>query len=400
MSYGGNLPSGPYPNQPQGNQNWAAPNPPPVPQPGKNNSSRIILIVSSVVGLSFFCLCLPLALLLPAVQNARESGRRAVCLNNIRNLGLAVASFDASRRSYPGYRDTLSINTTVSVNGVPTNKVPVNWLITLLPNLERPDLYRNWKNLTAVDFSADGQVTYTFPSLNGTSLSPRVYMELLVCPSDSEGSQPQPVGQGQPISYIVNSGLQDVPATTESPADWPANGVFVSRWEMPIAATKPQLLFATSNANSVSIGDGVSETVLMSENLGAGHYDDAFVNVGGPGSLQKPVSEQWNCFVWQPHYPLPSNLSQAQINGRPTNSVDPSIGLASNITYARPSSAHPGGANFVYCDTHTRFISENIDYLVLTLLMMSNDRQAKMPGTGDPLPKVFTTTEFKEGMVH
>src|SRR5262245_53613451 len=100
-----------------------------------------LLVVISIIGML-------MSLLLPAVQNAREAGRRAVCLNNIRNLGVAMASYETSRRAYPGYRDTLTINSTITINGVSTNKAPVNWLILLLPNLERPDLYRNWKNMT------------------------------------------------------------------------------------------------------------------------------------------------------------------------------------------------------------------------------------------------------------
>src|SRR5205085_1002528 len=135
---------------------------------------------------------------------------------------------------------------------------------------------------------------------------------------------PQPIGQGQPISYIVNSGLQDVPATSTSPGDWADNGVFVSRWEKPQVAKGGQLLMSSSSADSVSRGDGVASTLLLSESIGARNYDDCIVTVGGPGSLDKPVSEQWTCFVWQPQDPLPANLSQARINGRPSSGADSS----------------------------------------------------------------------------
>jgi prepilin-type processing-associated H-X9-DG protein len=326
-------------------------------QPQGAHTSRVILTVAGIAALAFFCLGIPLAIIVPVIRNSAHSGRHAFCLNNMRNLGLAVASYETARKTYPGYRDILTINTAVPVNGVQTNQAPVNWFILVLPSLERPDLYRHWKNLTAVNFSADGQETYTFPAVNGVSVSPVVYMELPVCPDDPQ--TPRPVRQGQPISYVVNAGLQDVPATATTPGDWPANGVFVSRWEMP-TANGPQLFIAQSDADSVRLGDGLSQTLLLSESKGARNYDDVFVNVGGPGSLQKPVSEQWNCFVWQPQYPLPANLSQVRINGRPSSGVDPSPDLAANISYARPSSNHAGVTNVLFCDTHVRFISENI----------------------------------------
>jgi prepilin-type N-terminal cleavage/methylation domain-containing protein/prepilin-type processing-associated H-X9-DG protein len=358
-----------------------------------------LLVVISIIGML-------MALLLPAVQNARESGRRAVCLNNIRNLGLALASYETSRKSYPGYRDTLSINTTVTVGVAQTNKVPVNWLIVLLPNLERPDLYRNWKNMTAVTTTAI-PMKYTFPTVNGTSISPLVYMELLICPSDPQ--TPQPSGNPQPMSYVVNTGLQDVPATTTAPGDWPENGVFVSRWELPAAATAPQLLMSSTSADSVSRGDGVSTTLLLSENMEAQNYSDCYQSVtAGLGSKTAPVSEQMNSFVWFATYPLPTARQQMKINGVPvaasasTVGTNPSPGIANDITYTRPSSSHPGGANFVYCDTHTRFLSENIDYLVFTLLMTSNGAQARTPGTGTLFTgtaAAFNTTPFDEGQV-
>ena len=366
-----------------------------------------LLVVISIIGML-------MALLLPAVQNARESGRRAVCLNNIRNLGLAIASYETSRRAYPGYRDTLTVNQTLTVAGAQTSKVPVSWLILLLPNLERPDLYRNWKNMTGCTPSASGPTIYTFPTgASGNTLSPMVYMELLVCPSDPQS--PQPAGQSQPMSYVVNCGLQDTLATPASansagyPGDWGDNGVFVSRWEPP---QNPPAPFLQPNADSVSRGDGVSTTLMLSENMEANGYSDCYQNTGsGAGSLTNPVSEQFVGFVWFPVLPLPPAQQQMKINGVPSSSsssspsgtiaMNPSPGKANDITYARPSSAHPGGANFVYCDTHTKFVSENIDYLVFTLLMTSNGTGARNVGAnaGTPLNQLFTTTPLDEGQV-
>jgi len=228
-------------------------------------------------------------------------------------------------------------------------------------------------------------------------------MELLVCPSDPQS--PQPAVNPQPMSYIVNCGLQDTTATAQYPGDWADNGVFLSRWE-----SGPTLLTQTMNADGISRGDGVSTTLLLSENMEAGNYSDCGLTTTGAGTLPTPVAEQMVGFVWLPQNPLPPTSQQMKINGLPqntgssgstgSNGINPSPGKAYDITYARPSSAHPGGANFVYADTHTRFISDSIDYLVFTLLMTSNGANAKYPGTqGNFATLIFNNTSLDEGQV-
>lgn len=358
-----------------------------------------LLVVISIIGML-------MALLLPAVQNAREAGRRAVCQNNIRNLGIALASYESQRRVYPGYRDTITVNTAVSVNGTTTTKVPVNWLVLLLPNLERPDLNRSWKNNLNQVTLTNGLFQYIFNANSanaGTTLSPLVYLELLVCPSDPQS--PQPAGNPQPMSYIVNCGLQDTQASAAYPGDWGDNGVFLSRWE-----SNTTFLTQTMNADGISRGDGVSTTLLLSENMEAGNYSDCGLTTTGVGTQPNPVAEQMVGFVWLPQNPLPPASQQMKINGLPqntgssggtgSNGINPSPGKAYDITYARPSSAHPGGANFVYADTHTRFISDSVDYLVFTLLMTSNGASAKLPGTqGNFSTIIFNNTSLDEGQV-
>jgi prepilin-type processing-associated H-X9-DG protein len=71
---------------------------------------------------------------------------------------------------------------------------------------------------------------------------------------------------------------------------------------------------------------------------------------------------------------------------------NPSPGLAADITYARPSSHHPGGANVVFCDAHVKFLNENIDYIVFAMLMTSNQSKARIPGTETSVSEDFVLT--------
>jgi prepilin-type processing-associated H-X9-DG protein len=350
-------------------------------------------------GIILLCICV-VAPLVPLVNEARENGRRMVCQNNIRSLGLAISSYETAHRSYPGYRDSLTINNPLKVAGFTTNKVPVNWPVILWNNLfrERPyyrGVFHAFRNMEGVDVSGDGPIQYRFPKLDTDYGG----LELFTCPSHPQSLNSQ--GYERPMSYVVNSGLQDVPATTTTPADWPDNGVFVSRWEIPQPPGQPQLMTAANNADLVSRGDGVTATVMLSENIEAGSISDVFLHVGQPGdwgSLARPVSEQRTCFVWFPEDPLPDVRKQMAINGVPIGpspdkpGKNPSPGLAADITYARPSSHHPGGANFVFCDAHVKFITEDIDYIVFAMFMTSNQIKARFPGTETPVPKNFILT--------
>jgi prepilin-type N-terminal cleavage/methylation domain-containing protein/prepilin-type processing-associated H-X9-DG protein len=342
-----------------------------------------LLVVISIIGML-------MALLLPAIQAARERARCLVCTNNQKQISLALITYESSRRGFPGYRESLTNNS--------NTVVPVNWTIPLFAYLERPDLARVWKGVLSAQVSNTGNVTYTWGPSN-----PLVYMELFVCPSDPQ--PPQPSGTSQPLSYVVNAGMQDVPAvatvpngTAGTPSDWPDNGVFVSRWES--AANLPKVQVGN---DYISRGDGVTSTLLLSENIEARNYDDCFAFVGAAGqlgSLSQPVSEQMTCFVWYPQNPLPSNRQQSQTNGQPFGSTNPSPGIANDISYARPTSAHPGGANFAFCDGHIQFLSESMDYLTYTLLMTPNGSNARKPGAGGAIPTVFTTTILDDGRIH
>ena len=92
-----------------------------------------LLVVIAIIGLL-------VALLLPAVQTARESARRIQCVNNLRQVGLATANFESSTRSFPPARlEAKPGEFTTYCAGLEPS-----WLVRIMPYLEEKALYDRW----------------------------------------------------------------------------------------------------------------------------------------------------------------------------------------------------------------------------------------------------------------
>ena len=92
-----------------------------------------LLVVISVVGIL-------MGLLLPAVQMAREAGRRAQCLNNLKQIGVAIHNYESSNGCFPpGYLSSPGVGFRDKETG---DWGPGwGWLTSLLPSIEQNNLY-------------------------------------------------------------------------------------------------------------------------------------------------------------------------------------------------------------------------------------------------------------------
>jgi prepilin-type N-terminal cleavage/methylation domain-containing protein/prepilin-type processing-associated H-X9-DG protein len=202
-----------------------------------------LLVVISIIGTL-------IGLLLPAVQAAREAGRRAQCLNNQKNLSLAMLNFDSNRKYFPGFANRLPVNGVVS-NGTLSNSYPVSWLFMILPYLEHRDIYDLWVKTAATGTNPYSVETTTFKSLG-----------ILMCPSDTAPSG----GAGQTwMSYVCNRGWNgtNTGGNATGPCNNPAYGVCLDQYT-PAVNNKTGYRVGV---DYVSSHDGTATTLLFGETL-------------------------------------------------------------------------------------------------------------------------------------
>lgn len=104
-----------------------------IPRRQPSSGTPWIVVVVIVLVVVVFCGGILVALLLPAVQAAREAARRAACINNMEQLGLAMHNFHSAKNRFPGYDDPAH----------PEYK-PTSWRVQLLPYLSSNGVFEQY----------------------------------------------------------------------------------------------------------------------------------------------------------------------------------------------------------------------------------------------------------------
>ncbi len=319
-----------------------------------------LLVVISIIAVL-------IALLLPAVQAAREAARRAQCVNNLKQLGLALSNYESGNGTYPYgmARENCGANCLFSPNGY---YVGSSIFVRLLPYFEQ-QVMANAYNYSLINWTADNA------TVGGVGLS------ALWCPSDSSiaGLHLPFAGWGwdgstQVLTYTSYAGNMGtfckVPVSVTSQAQHlavlsQANGVFFYLgWPTmnppvspnPIAPVNPG---SVSPATLASITDGLSNTFGFGEKAHGKFSQVPDVNF----SIDYQYNGAWisggfGDTLFTTLYPMnPFGRMGDDPNGDYFYSFD---AQQDNFSIAA-SSFHPGGSNFAFLDGSVRFIKESIN---------------------------------------
>ena len=285
-----------------------------------------LLVVIAIIGIL-------VALLLPAVQSAREAARRMQCGNNLKQIGLAMHNYHTAHEALP-----------FGASGVQSNVAGGTWGSLLLPQLEQVNAY-NLFNFNQPMTHAD----------NADAL--KVVVPVYLCPTDPGSRNPittthhaaVSLPEVARISYFGSMGPTHMDSCADCPDGTPSATNYCCRMAWSFGSHSNGGLGISSgqfpgmicrwprSVRFAEVRDGLSNTFLVGETLSEQcNFNGAYVNNFSVSSTS-----------------IALNILESDNGLNTTPALTKSCGF---------KSFHPGGAMFVMGDGSVHFISESIDY--------------------------------------
>jgi prepilin-type N-terminal cleavage/methylation domain-containing protein/prepilin-type processing-associated H-X9-DG protein len=287
-----------------------------------------LLVVIAIIGIL-------VALLLPAVQAAREASRRSQCNNNLKQIGLALHNYHDTYKIFPSasYLDKSILNVTGATNGPELNS-QWGWSVMILPFIEQAPVF-DQLGVTVNSF----EVAANDPPRLRTLQTP---LPVFICPSDPEGG----LNRNRPFLMKAGGGLcngMKLPRDTQFAksnymacnGDDDNDGIFESGNNLTIGMK--------------DITDGTSNTIMVGERASPkGFWAGVWV---GQELTCTGLTNVW-CLAGKTEYQMNTGKHRDA----------PSSTTATDQPLLAFSSQHPGGANFTLADGSVRFISQTIQW--------------------------------------
>ncbi len=344
-----------------------------APRPfSANRSTRGFTLVELLVVIAIIGVLV--ALLLPAVQAAREAARRMQCINNCKQLALAVQNYEASRQKLPpASSGPLSLERTdFAFQFKIRSGTNHSWIVQILPFMEQQNLFDQFDLSTAI------------PLTRGNPQPQETQPPSLLCPTDQ--------AQGKSYEHDRNN----APDTGRRSRFGKGNYAAFTSLTHVDYTNYPGALPITGQQELSRIEDGTSNTLLLSEVRTRDIEDDqrgawALAWTGASlisydlhplSGLRTPEEEG---FIPDPTYlgtglvNVPNSLHPDVLEDCSNNVEALAIGMPCAITTffsASPRSNHLGGVNASFMDGHVSFLRDEIDELLMGYLIYIRDGQS------------------------
>ncbi|HOM16726.1 MAG TPA: DUF1559 domain-containing protein [Thermoguttaceae bacterium] len=316
-----------------------------------------LLVVITIIGIL-------IALLLPAVQSAREAARRTQCVNNLKQIALAALNHESTFRQFPtGGWGSAWVG---DPDRGPSVDQPGGFFYNILPFVEQEAVYRLGSGYT--DFGTDQK--------NYAQQAAQTPIAAFSCPSRRRPQAVVVSGSKSLCNLTVSSGMRwfhsdyaanagdyyyEWDANQPSSCSWPTTG---SIFNTTLTAQATGISFQQSRIGIDDIADGTSNTYMVGEK----YLDSNRYTTGDDPGDDDPYT------------------SGAALDTHRWTFYDPND--ATNSAYYQPSqdrnniqlprafgSAHASGFHVAFCDGSARAISYSIDRLVHRYLGNRRDRQ-------------------------
>jgi len=323
----------------------------------RRRSSRAFTLVELLVVIAIIGILV--ALLLPAIQAARESARRAQCTSNLKNIALAVLNYHDQHKEFPAAAWVRPLPAGASDNVQVDNRLFWNWAIRILPNLEEQSL------LDQFTINVTTPITKDTGTNNAAARSTEI--PVMLCPSD--------IGHNNPFIDTVHASTSWARGNYGYNAfQYWADSFWRTRGEGTAAPFFKYNLgmggmdddVVRHVMNMAKITDGTTKTIMLAEmRIGVSQNDRR--GVWAMGMCGSNFHCRQAAFVPNLCTPkiddikgadqLIAEMGQEQLKA---DCMMPQDGLdLSGQSLVR--SKHPGGANCALADASVRFISDFID---------------------------------------
>jgi prepilin-type N-terminal cleavage/methylation domain-containing protein len=317
-----------------------------------------LLVVIAIIGVL-------IALLLPAVQAAREAARRTQCKNNLKQIALALANYENTYGAYP-------------IGARPQAGIGPSWWVSLLPYLEQQGLYAKFDHLARNNGSPSSPL-----HTNGATID-SLTLPVMLCPSS-----PLPPLVGVGVFQVMMPSYVGI-AGAHSEGGFPAGGV--NSCCLPTAngqISSGGMLVPNKSVRNGEVSDGLSNTLIVGE-CSSFAYDVAGTAVRVDGGNSSGWISGTSGVGTPPNYSSP--FSPAAAATPPAYNITtiryppgmdaygskttPLPGIRDNHGPNNPLlSEHKGGVQGALADGSVRFFSNNLEVDVLKRLATRHDGQ-------------------------